>query len=146
MNMNPGRFYTPGYMGMRTIPMSNSMLGITNSAPRGLGLFSRIANGIRSINWSGLLTNANKTLDVVNQAIPLVRQAGPMVNNMKSMLRIAKAFGSETTTSNKNVSRNNISRNVNNTIVNSNNNSSSSDKISVQKKEAENDSAPNFFI
>lgn len=134
--MNPGRFYMPNYIGMRNIPVSNSMLGIANSNPRGIGLFSKITNGIRSVNWGGLLTNANKTLNVVNQAIPLVRQAGPMVNNMKSMLRIAKAFGSETTYNNSHNKSNNFQRssgtNYNNDYV--------------TKKEVQNDNSPNFFV
>lgn len=141
MNMNPGRFYIPSYIGMRSVPMSNAMMGISNSTPMGVGLFSRITNSIRSVNWSGLLTNANKTLNVVNQAIPLVRQAGPMVNNMKSMLRIAKAFGSETATNNRRPMNNNI-RQTNN----SSNFSSYSDKNLSTKKEEQNYSAPNFFV
>ena len=144
--MNPERFYVPYYMGMRNLPISNSMLANTNSIPRSMGLFSKITNGIRSVNWSGFLTNANKTLDVVNQAIPLVRQAGPMVNNMKSMLRIAKAFGSETNNS-RHTNKNYNSRLAN--TINSTNNSISRNKdieTSVQKKEVQNDNAPNFFI
>ena len=133
--MNPGRFYMPSYIGMRNIPIPNSMLGITNSASRRIGLFSKITNGIRSVNWGGFLNSANKTLNVVNQAIPLVRQAGPMVNNMKNMLRIAKAFGSETT--NNNIVRNNNVLQKN--IVNS-------AHTSVSKKEVQNYNAPNFFV
>ncbi len=132
--MNPGRFYIPNYMNMGTIPMSRSMLGLTN-APRSMGLFQRLTNGIRSVNWSGLLNNANKTLNVVNQTIPLVRQAGPMVNNMKSMLKIAKAFGNETT---KNV-------NKKNTINHNMNNYQQNNEI-IQKKEVDTNNAPNFFI
>lgn len=139
--MNPGRFYVPSYMGMRSVPISNSMLGIASPTSKGIGLFGRITNSIRSVNWSGLLTNANKTLNVVNQAIPLVRQAGPMVNNMKSMLRVAKAFGSETAFNNrKNIYNNNLNSNLNSYIDNDKND------ILVQKKEAQNDNAPNFFI
>lgn len=141
--MNPNRFFMPSYMGMRNIPMIGSSMGMANSVSRNMGLFSRITNGIRSVNWGGLLNNANKTLNVVNQAIPLVRQAGPMVNNMKSMLRIAKAFGSETT-----VNRNNS---VNNKIVNLNTSNISSENListenSSLKKETQYSSVPNFFI
>ena len=144
--MNPGRFYMPGYIGMRGIPMSNSMLWSANSVPKGIGLFGKITNGIRSVNWSGLLTNANKTLNVVNQAIPLVRQAGPMVNNMKSMLRVARAFGTETNTSNNKKLYNN-----HNNILNNNFNSNSvynnnTNDISNKKKEKQNNSIPNFFV
>ena len=69
------------------------------TASKGLGLFSRLGSGIRAIkgvNWGGLITNASKTLNVVNQAIPLVRQVGPMVSNVKSMLRVASIFKDET--------------------------------------------------
>lgn len=48
--MNPERFYMPRYMGMRNLPMSNSMFGLASSAPRSMGIFSRITNGIRSVN------------------------------------------------------------------------------------------------
>ena len=137
--MNPGRFYVPGYMGIRNIPMVSSISGIANSMPRSMGLFGRITNGIRSVNWSGLLNGANKTLNVVNQAIPLVRQAGPMVSNMKNMFRIAKAFGTET--NNRSLPNNNIN-NKNNII---HNNNSSMENINI-KNEDSIDSSPNFFV
>ena len=82
--------------------MGNAMNGarvMAQGAGRGLGLFSRLGNGmqaIKGINWGGLITNASKTLNVVNQAIPLVRQVGPMFNNMKSIMRIASIFKDET--------------------------------------------------
>ena len=143
--MNPGRFYMPGYMGMRNLPMSSSMLGMANTAPRSAGLFSRITSGIRSINWGGLLNNANKTLNVVNQAIPLVRQAGPMFSNMRSMLRIAKAFGSETNGINNINARNNV-RNVNNNVNNNRNNSVQSNENVSTKKEEVDDNSLSFFV
>ena len=143
--MNPGRFYMPGYMGMRNLPLSSSMLGMANTAPRSAGLFSRITSGIRSINWGGLLNNANKTLNVVNQAIPLVRQAGPMFSNMRSMLRIAKAFGSETNGINNINARNNV-RNVNNNVNNNRNNSVQSNENVSTKKEEVDDNSLSFFV
>ena len=137
--MNPGRFYVPGYMGIRNIPMTASMSGIANSMPRSMGLFGRITNSIRSVNWGGLLNGANKTLNVVNQAIPLVRQAGPMVNNMKNMFRIAKAFGTET--NGRNISKNNINK-TNNNIYNNRNDMKN---INITKDSAL-DTSPNFFV
>lgn len=144
--MNPNRFFMPSYMGMRNVPMTSSMLGMTNSIPRSIGLFGKITNGIRSVSWGNLLNNANRTLNVVNQTIPLVRQVGPMFNNMKSMLKIAKAFGNETT-----VSRHIINNSIRNN--NNNNNNSISEKSNsyqnenlVQKKEAESGTSPNFFV
>lgn len=145
--MNPGRFYMPGYMGMGNNFASSPVFRMANVAPRGMGLFGRIANGIRSVNWGGFFNNANKTLNVVNQAIPLVRQAGPMVNNMKSMLKIAKVFRNETSSSNSNNRR--ITNNFRDNDVNHNVNNKTSSHINenvVQKKEVSDDSYPNFFV
>ena len=137
--MNPGRFFLPGMrtnfspvMGMRYLPTRN-----------GFGFFGKITNSLKTFNWGGLLNGANKTLNVVNQTIPLVRQAGPMLNNMKSMLRLARAFGGETSNSiAKNNPRNNnkISNNINNNNVNL-----ATTENLTQKKEVDNN-YPNFFI
>ena len=147
MNMNTGRFYIPNYMGMRSIPISNPMLGSIGAVPRKIGFFNKITNGIRSVNWSGLLTNANKTLDVVNQTIPLVRQAGPMVNNMKSMLRIAKVFGNETN-NRTNVNNRKIINTSNNVTFNKSNNinSKSGETRTILIDAKIDDSYPNFFV
>ena len=83
--MYPGRYFIPNY----PIPVRN------------IGIFQRLFNGIKHFNWSNLLTNANKTLNIVNQTIPLIRQTGPMINNLKSMIRITKAFKNETTNNKK---------------------------------------------
>lgn len=149
----------PGYMGMintpltgsilrmANAPMTGSMLRMANATPKGMGLFSRITNGIRSINWGGLLNNANKTLDVVNQAIPLVRQAGPMFNNMRSMLKIAKAFGSETTgTKVSNTNNGQITNNNHNSNVNHDTSDNYSYDNLLQKKEESDSNVPSFFI
>lgn len=148
--MNPGRFYMPGYMGMRSASLGSPIMRIASNSPRSMGLFSRITNGIRSFNWSGLLSGANKTLNVVNQAIPLVRQAGPMVNNMRSMLKLAKAFGTETTTTNYSNRNSNNSNQINNNIESSNNITninSRNNSFSQEKLLGENSSdAPVFFV
>ena len=52
----------------------------------------------KTINWAGLLSNTQKTLNIVNQAIPIVFQVKPMINNAKTMFKIA----SELTKSNTN--------------------------------------------
>ena len=109
--MNYGRYFMPG--------MNPYFYG----NPRGIGFIGRAINGIKSFNWKGLLNGANKTLNVVNQTIPLVRQAKPMFNNMRSMIKLAKSFGKETS----------INRYV-------------SDNKTGQKKEVRNDNYPNFFI
>ena len=94
--MNPGRYFTPN-MGMMGINNYAPFMVNSQMIPKRLGFFGKIGSGIKSINWGGLLSGANKTLNVVNQTIPLVKQAKPMFSNMRSMVRLAKAFGSETT-------------------------------------------------
>lgn len=143
--MNPGRFYLPRVGNSLGPIISNNYLPVRGN----LGLFGRITNSLRSFNWSGLLNGANKTLNVVNQTIPLVRQAGPMFNNMKSMLKLARAFGSETTsnrTNNKNImnkamtEKNSKPKSI---IINDTNRSNN---VDIQKKEIQNDNYPNFFV
>ncbi len=67
--------------------------------PRGGSLFSRIfpGNGLRSINWSNMLNNTQKTLNIINQAIPIAYQIKPMVNNAKTMFKIIGAVKDDNT-------------------------------------------------
>ena len=88
--MNPSRFFIPNMM------VNPAMVRSTYMMPKNMGLLSRITGGIRSFNWSKLLSGANKTLNVMNQTIPLIKQTKPMIGNVKSMLQLAKAFRSET--------------------------------------------------
>lgn len=138
--MNQERFFIPN-MATRPIMRMSPNLGInplmrTSTITPRIGLFSKITNGIKGINWSGLLSGANKTLNVVNQTIPLIRQTKPMINNVKNMVHLAKAFRKETKIINK--STNNLSKNI------SKNNFHSND---IQKKEIlDNNNYPNFFI
>ena len=54
------------------------------------GLLGKIfKNGI---NWGSILTNTQKTLNIINQAIPVIKQAGPVVNNAKTMFKIMNEF------------------------------------------------------
>ena len=110
-----------------------------------LGTASK-ASLLGKINWSSLLSNAQKTLNVVNQAIPLVRQVGPMMNNMKSMLRVASIFKDETDV--KTVRNNTkVSNKTNTKPVNNNNNPNNIKKEVKQKEEyISNDNSPTFFI
>ena len=62
-------------------------MNIPNSS---VGILSKIfKNGI---NWSTILTNTQKTLNIVNQTIPLIKQAGPVINNTKTMFKIMNEF------------------------------------------------------
>lgn len=162
-------YFIPGYYASRTPIMMrgamNSTIGgmgnvmsgarvATHSASKGLGLFNRLGNSIRAIkgiNWSGLITNTSKTLNVVNQAIPLVRQVGPMVNNMKSMLKVASLFKDETdkipiTKSNKSINSSPSTNGVD--YTNSSNNTFKTNSNSDATKEFynQNDNSPTFFI
>ncbi len=63
------------------------------------GLLSRLFGGAGAfrgatsgINWGNLLTNAQRSLGIINQAIPLVNQVKPIINNAKTMFKIAGAM------------------------------------------------------
>ena len=57
---------------------------------KGVGLFSRLfKNGI---NWSSILTNTQKTLNIINQTIPVIKQAKPVINNAKTMFKVMNEF------------------------------------------------------
>ena len=55
----------------------------------------------RGINWSNILTNTQKTLNVINQAIPVYYQIKPIYNNAKTMFRMVNAIKSEDITEKK---------------------------------------------
>lgn len=71
------------------------------------GLFSLFKG---KINWSTLLNNTQKTLNIINQAIPVFYQIKPMWNNTKTIFKIMGALKEDdkgttpTTFSSKNVS------------------------------------------
>ncbi len=47
--------------------------------------------GLRRINWSSLLNNTQKTLNIINQAIPIIYQVKPIINNAKTMFKVISA-------------------------------------------------------
>ena len=62
----------------------------TNMPATSTGLLSKIfKNGI---NWGTILTNTQKTLNIVNQTIPLIKQVGPVMNNAKTMFKLMNEF------------------------------------------------------
>ena len=84
----------PYMMPGMAIPASNAAtLGSATKA--GSSIFSKI-------NWSSLLSNAQKTLGVVNQAIPLYYQVKPVFKNLKALGKIGKEFTSATLSSGNN--------------------------------------------
>lgn len=56
------------------------------------GLFNNLLGGIKNMNWSGILSNIQKTLGIVNQAIPMVKQVSPIMQNAKTMFKIMNEF------------------------------------------------------
>lgn len=62
------------------------------TAPASKGIISGLLGGVRKMNWSGILSNVQKTLGIVNQAIPMVKQVSPIVNNAKTMFKIMNEF------------------------------------------------------
>ena len=90
-----------------------------------LGSAATKTSFLSKINWSTLLSNTQKTLNVVNQAIPLYYQVKPIFGNIKTLGKISKEL-SNTCNSNDTslpIQTNNIAntKEINNT---QNNNSS----------------------
>lgn len=71
--------------------------------PTSTGILSRIfKNGI---NWSTILTNTQKTLNIINQTIPVIKQAKPVINNAKTMFKIMNEFKKVETPTKKNTKK-----------------------------------------
>lgn len=69
------------------------------------GLFSLLKG---KFNWSSILNNTQKTLNIINQAIPVFYQIKPAWNNTKTLFKIMGAVKENGTTNNKQVNRQNI--------------------------------------
>lgn len=73
-----------------------------------------LLGGISKVNWSNLLTNTQKTLNVINQAIPVYYQVKPIYNNAKTMFKVMGAFKEQNNNnSNNNNQSNNDTININ---------------------------------
>lgn len=59
------------------------------------GLFSNLKG---KFNWSSLLNNTQKTLNIINQAIPVFYQIKPIWNNTKTVFKILGAIKSDNNT------------------------------------------------
>ncbi len=64
--------------------------------------FSRMLGGLpkAGFNWSGLLSNTQKVLGIVNQAIPVFYQVKPIWNNAKTMFRVMGEMSKANTNNN----------------------------------------------
>lgn len=75
--------------------MPYMMPGMVSPAANAATLGGATASGasiFSKINWSSLLSNAQKTLGVVNQAIPLYYQVKPVFKNLRALGKIGKEF------------------------------------------------------
>ena len=76
---------------------------------RGFNLFN-----LKQINWSNILNNTQKTLNVINQAIPVYYQVKPIWGNAKTMLRMVSALKDNDDSSNNSNNKDIIKSNTNN--------------------------------
>lgn len=106
----------PYMMPGMAIPASNAAT-LGSAAKAGSSIFSKI-------NLSSLLSNAQKTLGVVNQAIPLYYQVKPVFKNLKALGKIGKEFtkinGNSNQSSNENVQQETVTNISNNNVTTSN--------------------------
>ena len=56
----------------------------------------------RGINWSSILSNTGKTLNIINQTIPVVKEISPVMKNAKTMFRVMNEFKKLDTTNTQN--------------------------------------------
>ena len=106
-------------MGMASAPIANSLASASNL---GNGLSAAKAAGtsfLGKINWASILSNTQKTLNVVNQAIPLYYQVKPVFKNLGALGRITKEFSKMGNVNSNEVSQtNNVQTETQNVINN----------------------------
>lgn len=107
--------------------MPYMMPGIATPISNATTLSSATASGtsiLSKINWSSLLSNAQKTLGVVNQAIPLYYQVKPVFKNLKALGKIGKEFnkisGNNNQNSNKSIQQESATNSSNNDVTTNN--------------------------
>lgn len=79
----------PYVMPGMAMPYASSIANVGNLGSAANG---GITSLLGKIKWSSLLSNAQKTLSVVNQAIPLYYQVKPVFKNIKALGKIGKEF------------------------------------------------------
>ena len=110
-------------IGMQTVAPAAS--GLANAANLGNAATASSASSLLSrINWSSILSNAQKTLNVVNQAIPLYYQVKPVFKNLRTLGKIGKEFtkiGNTQNSVNQNTNENvNLDNNTSPDVVENN--------------------------
>ena len=77
--------------------------------------FKKNMFNLKGINWSNLLSNTQKTLNVINQAIPVYYQVKPIWTNAKTMFRMVGALRDNNNNNNNNIKESNTEDNKKNT-------------------------------
>lgn len=101
------------------------------------GLGTAVKSGI---NWSSLLSNAQKMLGIINQAIPAFYQIKPIFSNMRTMFRVVNEINKDDSKSKKTTSTN-TSNNTNNSV----HSTSSYDSVNQSIYNSDDD-GPSFFV
>ena len=94
--MYGNNFYNP-YMYANF--MNNAALGRT--IPRITKSGFNLNNLFKKFSFTGFLSGASKTLNVVNQAIPIYYQVKPMISNAKTMFKVMNAVRDNNETNKK---------------------------------------------
>lgn len=103
-------------------------------------MLSRLSSfaGKAKVNWSNILNNTQKTLNIINQAIPVIYQIKPIYNNAKTIFRVMGA-----------VKGNNVKINTTDNIrtnSNSNSNINTSNNNTNNTSRAKTNDSPTFFL
>lgn len=124
-----------------SMPYMMPGMAIPASNAATLGSATKVGSSIFSkINLSSLLSNAQKTLGVVNQAIPLYYQVKPVFKNLKALGKIGKEFTKINENNNQNSNRNTQQRSVTNI-------SSNNDRATSNITDSQNDyPTPTFYL
>ncbi len=101
------------------------------------GLFSSFRG---KFNWSGILNNTQKTLNIINQAIPVFYQIKPIWNNTKTVFKIIGAIKEDD--KGEKVKNTNRGNNTMHTSSNNNNYQNNFSNYHIDKD----DNRPNFFL
>ncbi len=127
----------PYMMANPAYAMVPNLGNVVSAAPSSVGAITGSGTSLLSkINWSSLLSNAQKTLNVVNQAIPLYYQVKPVFNNIKTLGRIGKEF----------VRSSNVQNTSNQTVNNENNNVNTNTNNDNISKGLNSVPTPTFFL
>lgn len=86
------------FRGFSTIPIiptaSRSAPSFLNIAKAKPSFLSKIGSGFSLSKITTMIGNAQKVLNIYNQVSPIIKQAKPIINNLKTTLKVAKAFKS----------------------------------------------------